>query len=327
MVRTQGSVGHKQAVTLANARPIARCRRVSDPEQEVWVTNMNRRTRRSGLILLLAGATLFAGPNTAWCQSPAASTEQPEERLAEAVKVVPSATATKADHPLLPVLEMAELAVQRADEIADYTTVFAKRERIDGELGPYDYMFLKVRHAPFSVYLYCLGPVKPKGQEAIYVEGKNDGLVLGHTTGLRDRIAGTLSLDPTSSRMMEGNLYPITNIGIKNLANKLANLHRYELNYGECEVNNYPGAKVDGRECTCVQVVHPVPRQNFKFHLSRTYYENATGLPIRFEGYLWPSKPGGKPVLLEEYTYQNLQFNQSLTELDFDSENPAYGYR
>lgn len=288
--------------------------------------NMIRPTRRSGSILLLVGATAFGAPTAAWCQSEASSSS-PAQRLAEAVSVVPPTAATAAAHPLVPVLELAEKAVVRAGEIADYSAVFAKRERIDGVLSAYDYMFLKVRHEPFSVYLYCLGPVKPKGQEAIYVEGKNDGMVLGHTTGLRDKIAGTVSLDPTSSRMMEGNLYPITNIGLKNLAQKLANLHRYEMNYGESEVSTYPGAKVDGRECTCVQVVHPVQRQNFKFHLSRTYYENATALPIRFEGYLWPNKPGGKPVLLEEYTYQNLQLNRGLTDLDFDTENTTYGYR
>ena len=284
---------------------------------------MFRRAKWNEAALFAGSLLMFATSDLAQAQSPAGT----PPRSSESVAVKPLTPATAPPHDLEAVLELAEKAVQRADEVKDYSAVFIKRERINGQLSNYDYMFLKVRHAPFSVYLYCLGPVKPKGQEAIYVEGQNDGKVLGHTTGLRDTIAGTQTLDPTSSRMMEGNLYPITNIGIKNLAQKLVNLHRYELNYGECEVNTYPGAKVDGRECSCVQVVHPVQRENFKFHLSRTYYDNASGLPIRFEGYLWPSKPGGKPVLLEEYTYQNVQLNQGVGDLDFDTQNPAYGYR
>ena len=76
--------------------------------------------------------------------------------------------------------------------------------------------FSRFRHEPFSVYLYCLGPNKPKGQEVIYVEGRNNNEVLAHSTGLK-KIVGTLSLESTSPRMMEGNLYPITNIGIQNL--------------------------------------------------------------------------------------------------------------
>lgn len=238
-----------------------------------------------------------------------------------------SSSAAQQQHPLVPAAEMAYRAQQQALRLQDYSCVFAKRERIDGKLSEYEYMFLKIRHQPFSVYLYCLGPTKPKGQEAIYVEGRNDGNVLAHTTGLRDKIAGTLSLHPTSARMMEGNLYPITNIGMANLAMKLLNLHEYEMNYGECEVNFFQGAKVDGRDCTCVQIVHPVPRRNFKFHLSRTYYDDESGLPLRFEGYTWPARQGDQPVLIEEYTYQNLQFNQGFTDLDFDPKNPQYGYR
>ncbi|MBX3414497.1 MAG: DUF1571 domain-containing protein [Pirellulales bacterium] len=294
---------------------------------------MFQRTRRSGTLLFITGSAILGGAGLVGAQAPGDAARAPATANAAAVRsgdrvaVRPLTPETAPPHPLEAVLELADRAVQRADELHDYSATFIKRERIDGRLSNYDYMFLKVRHAPFSIYLYCLGPVKPKGQEAIYVEGQNEGKVLGHTTGIRDRIAGTMSLDPAGSRMMEGNLYPLTSIGIKNLASKLANLHRYELNFGECEVNTYPGAKVDGRECTCVQVVHPVERENFKFHLSRTYYDHATGLPIRFEGYLWPTTPGGKPVLLEEYTYQNVQFNQGISDLDFDTQNPAYGYR
>lgn len=252
--------------------------------------------------------------------------QRPAGRVArnEEVQVAPPEVPP---HPLTQALEWAQRGQQQARRLRDYSCVFAKRERIDGVLSEYDYMFLKIRHQPFSVYLYCLGPLKPKGQEAIYVEGRNEGMVLAHTTGLRDKIAGTLSLHPTSARMMEGNLYPITNIGMENLTTKLINMYQYEMNYGECDVKLFSGAKVDQRECTCVQVVHPVPRRNFKFHLSRAYYDETTGLPIRFEAYSWPARAGEAPVLIEEYTYQNLKLDAGFSDADFDTQNPSYGYR
>lgn len=235
-------------------------------------------------------------------------------------------TPGEAVHPLDRALEWSYRAQDRLTQIADYSCVMAKREKIDGQLTPVESMFLKVRHRPFSVYIYSLGPQRARGQEAIWVEGRHDGKVLAHTTGVRNRIAGTVALEPTSPRLMEGNLHPITNIGIANLTQKLIRLHEYERNYGECDVQFYGQAKVDDRLCTCVQVAHPVPRRNFRYHLVRVYYDGEWEVPIRFEGYAWPTQSGGQPPLVEEYTYRNLQPNVGLSDLDFDPRNPAYKF-
>src|SRR5581483_8915455 len=140
---------------------------------------------------------------------------------------------------------------------------------------------MKVRVQPFSVYIYCLGPVEPKGQEVLYVEGRNNNQALAHTTGLRDKLVGTLSLDPKSPRMMERNHYPVTNAGIHHLLADLAQTTESEMAYGECDVKFFRGAKVDGRECLCAQVTHPTPRKNFRFHVTRVYYDAQLNLPIR----------------------------------------------
>ena len=44
------------------------------------------------------------------------------------------------------------------NKIEDYQCTMVKRERINGELGEHEYMFVKVRHKPFSVYTYFLAP-------------------------------------------------------------------------------------------------------------------------------------------------------------------------
>lgn len=231
-----------------------------------------------------------------------------------------------ADHPLSESLSYAYDAWEQMASIRDYSCRFVKRELIDDKLTPHEFMFLKIRNQPFSVYLYALGPMRNRGDEAIYIEGRNNGMVLAHTSGIRDRIAGTVELQPTSPRLMEGNLHPLTNIGIQNLLRKLINFHEYESRYGECEVNVYPDVKVDGRACDCVQVVHPVPRRNFKFYLMRIYYDQEYKIPIRFEAFAWPQQQGGQPVLIEEYSYMDLKLNQNLTDPDFDTNNPQYKF-
>ena len=230
-------------------------------------------------------------------------------------------------HPLQPALELARKGLgELRSKIKDYTCTVVKRERIDGKLGEHEYMFAKVRHEPFSVYLYFLAPEAVKGQEVIFVEGQNDGNMLAHAgSGVRAMV-GTVSLKPQSMLAMQGNRYAITEIGVENLARRLVEVAEHDKQFGECDVNFFPNAKVNGRICTCIQVTHPVPRRNFRFHLARVFIDDEYTIPIRYEAYDWPQEAGGQPVLMEEYTYMNVKVNNGLTDADFDPKNTAYKF-
>jgi hypothetical protein len=235
--------------------------------------------------------------------------------------------ATVGAHPLQPALELAQkgLAGLRGT-IKDYSCTVVKRERIDGKLGEHEYMFAKIRHEPFSVYLYFLSPNTVKGQEVLYVDGKNDGNMLAHAgSGVR-AMMGTVALKPQSMIAMQGNRYAVTEIGVENLAKRLVEVAEHDKQFGECEVNFFPNAKVNGRICTCIQVVHPVPRRNFRFHLARVFIDDEYTIPIRYEAYDWPQEAGGQPLLMEEYTYMNVKVNNGFTDADFDTKNTAYKF-
>ena len=235
--------------------------------------------------------------------------------------------ATVGAHPLQPALELAQkgLAGLRGT-IKDYSCTVVKRERIDGKLGEHEYMFAKIRHEPFSVYLYFLAPDTVKGQEVIFVDGKNDGNMLAHAgSGVR-AMMGTVALKPQSMIAMQGNRYAITEIGVENLAKRLVEVAEHDKQFGECDVNFFPNAKVNGRICTCIQVVHPVPRRNFRFHLARVFIDDEYTIPVRYEAYDWPQEAGGQPVLMEEYTYMNVKVNNGFTDADFDPKNTAYKF-
>lgn len=230
------------------------------------------------------------------------------------------------EHPLMPAIRWAQAGLKDLEKIQDYSATVVKRERVDGKLGEPEFMFVKVRHKPFSVYLYFLKPDANKGQEAIYVDGQNDGKLMGHGTGIR-KMFGTVALDPTGPVAMRGNRYPITEMGVLNLVRRLVEVGEKDSQYGECEVKFIPGAKINDRVCTCIQVVHPVARRNFRFHVARIFVDDELNIPIRYESYDWPSEAGGAPELLEEYTYLNLKLNNGFSDADFDVNNPNYAFK
>ncbi len=230
------------------------------------------------------------------------------------------------EHPLEPALRMAYAAIQNINaNIQDYSAVMVKRERVGGKLNEQEFMYIKIRHKPFSVYMYFLGPEKLRGQEAIYVEGQNNGNLLGHGVGIK-KIAGTVPLQPTGALAMAGQRYPITEIGFLNLTKRLIEVAEQDKKFGECEVKFYQGAKINGRLSTCIQVMHPVPRKNFRFHKALVFVDDELNIPVRYEAYDWPATPGGPPQLLEEYTYTDIKLNNGFTDADFSENNPSYHF-
>ncbi|HEY4308200.1 MAG TPA: DUF1571 domain-containing protein [Pirellulales bacterium] len=268
--------------------------------------------------------------------APSAPTDPPGFRATEVSTAasipgtVPAAVTseqTPQEHPLMPALRWAKQGLGEFTKIQDYSCTLVKRERIDGTLGEHEYIFVKVRHQPFSVYTYFLGPARVKGQEAIFVDGANDGSLLAHGNGIKHRLIGTVSLKPTSTLAMSGNRYPITEMGMRRLLERLLEIGSNDVKYGECTVNWIQGAKVNNRTCTCIQVVHPVPRRNFLFHLARIYVDDEMQIPIRYEAYDWPTAGSNQPQLNEEYTFLNVKVNNGFTDADFSTENPSYGFK
>jgi hypothetical protein len=231
------------------------------------------------------------------------------------------------EHPLMPALRWAREGLPAIEKMQDYTATLIKSERIGNKLGEPQYVALKVRHKPLSVYMSFLAPNSLKGQECMYVEGANNGKMWAHGTGMKWKMFGTVSLNPDGPVAMEGQRYPITQIGILNLTRRLIEVASEDVKYGECEVKYFKGAKINDSVCTCTQVIHPVPRKNFLFNVARIFVDDKLNVPVRYEAYDWPKTPGAAPELIEAYTYLNLKLNVGLTDADFDIENPIYHFR
>ncbi len=275
----------------------------------------------------LSGGALVLG-KTALAQQP--GTTEPVYRISK------NEARPSGSHPLDPALKIARDSLTHIrSNIVDYSAILIKRERIGNTLNDYEYMAVKVRNrkvnegqlrTPFSVYLAFLKPAAVKGREVLYVENRDNGYITAHEGGLRGHILPTMKLDPHGMLAMQGNRYPITDLGIENLVIKLIEKGERDRQQEECAVEFRRGAKVSGRACTVLIVSHPVARPYFDFHVAEIFIDDELQVPVRYAAYSWPTREGGEKELLEEYTYQSLQVNVGLTDADFDSTNKKYNF-
>ena len=237
-------------------------------------------------------------------------------------------------HPLDPALRTARDSLQHIQlNVRDYTAIMSKRVRVDGKLNDYQHTYVKIRNrrvendrltTPMSVYLYFLKPDAIKGREVIWVENRNNGRMVAHDAGLKRLIK--VELDPNGSMAMRGQRYPITEIGLEKLVQKVIETGNRDRQRDECQVKFYDNAKINQRVCRTFEIIHPVERPYFDFHRAQVFFDNDLNMLVRYASWSWPKEEGGKPVLEEEYTYTDIKVNVGLTDLDFDPDNPAYGF-
>ncbi|MBA3316412.1 MAG: DUF1571 domain-containing protein [Planctomycetota bacterium] len=228
-----------------------------------------------------------------------------------------------AEHPLKAAIKLAEQSRDAAKELKDYRALFTKREMVKGRMYA-SQMQMKFRSEPMSVYLRFVNP-EHAGREVLYVEGRNNGQMLAHDTGLK-AIVGTVALDPNGEMALAEARYPVTRIGLANLAQGIALQWEKEAAYGESDVKYYPDAKFGEQPVLVVESTHPIRRNQFRSAITRLWLDKETRLPVRVQQYDFPTAPGGKPVLVEDYSYTNVEPNVELTENDFDTRNPSYQF-
>ena len=112
------------------------------------------------------------------------------------------------------------------------------------------------------------------GREVIWVQGKNEGKLVAHESGFKNFLR--VNLDPNGFVAMMGNRYPISDIGMFNLVQQLIVKGRAHRQHGECEVQFFQNAKVDGRPASLIQVTHPERRPYFEFYRAQIFIDQET---------------------------------------------------
>jgi hypothetical protein len=242
--------------------------------------------------------------------------------LSSQPKSLLAATPTPEEEAITRAIRTISQCQTRFQTVSDYTCIFYKRERIDGQMTPQFIMTMKAKTAPKSIYFRFEEP--NRGREAIYVEGRNGGRILAHDVGFTKLVAGTIEIEPTSARAMEENRHPITQAGIGALIDTVARRWTAELRPDESIVNFDSEMMVGTRPCLMVESIHPRRHPRYLLHKVRLFIDSELNLPIRFEGYDWPKEEGAPAELVEEYSYMNLKLNVGLGDIDFDTANPNY---
>ena len=291
---------------------------------------------RCALICAVVAQISLGSSLSVKAQEPGSALRKPVHRVANRPERNAEIAKPQPGHPLDPAIRLARHGLSHIQaNIHDYTTTMVKRERVDGELTGVEFIYMKIRNrkfdqsgkeiVPFSVYSKHLKPSNKKGQEAIWIEGHNDNKIVAHGSGpIRGKIK--VKIDPNGTLAMKDNRYPISDAGMENLCKMLMDKGLDERKYPECEVKFYKDAKINGRKCLLIEMRHPVQRPHFEWTLARVYVDEELQIPIRFASWGFPETAGGKPLLLEEYTYTNLKLNVGLTDADFDPDNPNYAY-
>ncbi len=208
--------------------------------------------------------------------------------------------------------------------VEDYTCTFFKRERVDGKLYTPHVMTMKARTGPESLYFKFIQP--NAGREAIYVKGRYNDKIVAHDVGLGRVVAGTMHLDPKGDMAMEENRHPVSEAGIGSLIDTIEERWKLELRAEETRIIFHANMQVGDRPCVMVATIHAGKDPRYMFHKVKFFVDRELGLPIRFEAFDWPARPGAAPELMEEYTYANLRINVGLKDRDFDPKNSQYAY-
>ena len=202
--------------------------------------------------------------------------------------------------------------------VKDYTCTLISRENVRGKMQPEDNIIqMKLRTAPFSVYMRWLAPSDAKGQEVAYVAGKNKNQMRVHSKGIL-KLTGFHSIDVNDPRVLEHSRHTINDAGIGKLIDATLTNWAFDRQVGRTEtrVAEY---EYNNRRCIRIENVRPERRPQYYAHRSVIYLDKESKLPIRNENYDWPRQGGpATGELLETYSYTDLRFNVGLTDRDFD---------
>jgi hypothetical protein len=212
-------------------------------------------------------------------------------------------------------------------KVPSYTATFRKEERLKGRLVPEQAFFLKVRQAPFAVYMKATAPAS--GKEVIFAKGYFGDKVVAHSAGLSRLLMPKLLLPPEHPLIRSESRHPITNAGIGNLIKNLIGYRQRDLVELDAETTLDRWTAPDGRDWLRSVHIHHDRTADRPFPRVEVLYHPETRLPLRFTAFDWADSPAGNSdsqILGERYSYDDLTLNAPLSSLDFDPANPAYHF-
>ncbi|HET6425523.1 MAG TPA: DUF1571 domain-containing protein [Planctomycetaceae bacterium] len=218
------------------------------------------------------------------------------------------------------------------NERGSYSARMSKQEVVGGELLPEHVIWMKCRQQPFSVYLSW--ETGDPGREVLYIEGANNGRLIGHDGGWKARLPA-FSLSPESSLAMRDARYPVTRAGVGGVIDLMIEAHETDLQthrYERCEYD--PHVSFDGRDCHSFTTTYKSAAASPIYRKSVTLIDREWNIPLSSHHYEWPkseaARSGGDvdaTTLIEAYEFTEIDFNVEFNDEDFDRQNDEYAFR
>ena len=232
-------------------------------------------------------------------------------------------------------LAMLDRGLRRLEKEADYTATFYKQEWLgdDDKIGDVQHIELKLRHKPFSVYMKWTEV--DRGQELIYVHGKNNGKMILHFGGWK-RMLPPLKLDPNGSLALSKARHPVTELGLSELATIIREYRQRDVEHDSVVCRIEADQVFDERTCHCFVMEYPEDRKvEPLYRKTITLIDRDWSVPVVVKNFAWPDDEAtqltgealDEATLIEFYAYSGIQFGQKLGDKVFDRKNKEYAFR
>ncbi|MDX1969775.1 MAG: DUF1571 domain-containing protein [Planctomycetaceae bacterium] len=267
------------------------------------------------------------------------STAAPSSQVMASISESPSKTtdaAAAATSPAVSALQRKVAMLQQGrkflENTPDYTAVFSKQELVGDQLLELQDIYLKCRHAPFSVYLRWLsGDVD---REVLYVDGQNGGEMIVHGGGWKARLP-SLSISPNSSLAMQESRYPVTKAGILGTLDIMLEIHAEDVAKDRlARSDQLADEEFDGRQCAAFLIEYRDAKLSPTYRKSITLIDKEWNVPLYTRNFGWPNVGEtatgdelDEATLIEFYTFTEVEFRQQLATADFDRGNEEYLFK
>lgn len=215
--------------------------------------------------------------------------------------------------------------------VPDYFATFIRQERVGRQLLDRESMELKVRHAPFSVYMKW-HEGSDVGREVLFIEGKNDGRLLVSP----GNVLPTVKLEPSGDLAMRESRHPVTEAGVLKLVDKILGYCERDLKLDEgVQCQFLAEQKFDSRLCHVIRTDYGCAEVDSEYRCSVMFLDKETLIPLCIKNYGWPDRCGAPSssgeqltdaTLVEFYAFTGLRYHARLSEGEFDHANATYRF-
>jgi len=220
--------------------------------------------------------------------------------------------------------------------IPDYLATFTRQERVGGKLLARESTELKVRHAPFSVYMKWQEG-SDVGREILFVKGQNSDRMLVKKGGKVGEMLPTFKLEPTSDLAMKESRYPVTESGVLNLVEKILSYCERDLKLDQGVACQFlPDQKIDGRLCYAIRTDYGCAEVDPNYRCSIVFIDKESTIPLCVKNYGWSAACGATSsandklsddTLVEFYAFTGMRYQSRLADKEFDHANGDYRFR